>query len=1112
MNREVKILYQRIKKFKNKKTKILVLENVFYVLNSFLIISLLVIFYEMVFKSEPQIRKFEFFTLVILLLTLILVKVLPIIISFIKEKSLISTAREIGKLSPDIKDELQNILELDKTNRYSSSVELIDASIYSFFNKIIDVNFDSLLSYSQITKPIKLFLLLCIILLLPNFNSAYNNSLKSILFYNSQFYEKEIVLWKINPGSKQILKGNNVVIQAELDGIQTKTIELNYKNELQSEWIKKTIISDSVNVFNAELKNINYNTRYFLSLENHKSKTYLLEAIDFPEIKSLKVKITPPKYSKLTAVFQIDNGNINALKGSKVNIDLSVSKNLLKGKIKFAEEEKNFKINGSKLSGEFIISKNSNYKFELTDSLGFSNSNPIDYSITVIKDSYPQIEIINPDKDIKLGGDNSVPFEIKLKDDFGFNKLQLKYRLSKSLYEKINEGYENIVLDINKNELEQTKYFLWKMDSLNLAASDEVSYFFEISDNDNVSGPKITKSKIYKITVPSIDEILSESDDVYTDSFNELDEALKQAEELKEEFARVENELKKKDEKLNYTEKEKIKEALEKYEKLVEQTLETNKKLNDLKEKLSENNLLSEETLKKYEELQNLFEEIGSEELQKAFQDMNKLLDQMNRKNAQNKFDQIKFNEEQFQKSLQRTINLLKRLQVEQKVENVKNRIENSINQQEEILENNNNESNEKLAKRQEQVSKSLEELEKESQQLEELMKELENTPLDEINKLNEKIEEQRNTEKSESAKNNLMQGNKNEARNIQNEIKQNMESLQQDISQIQSMMKQKNQLETLYGLMRVFNGLIELSSNQEALHLQIKKGNKYSTDYNEIIKSESLINSKLGSLILQINKIAQKSFLITPELGRAIGNSRRAVISSIADLTESRSEAAIRNTENAMSSVNESALIIKKLIEFLLSDQNSSGSGSGMSMMQQLKKMGQQQMDLNQLTSKMLQGKKLSQEQMSQMQRMAQQQELIRRSLSELNRENKTKGKSKTLSQNLDKILDDMQEVIKKMRSEDFDDEIKLKQDKILSKLLDAQKSLNERDFEDKRESVSGSELKRLSPEEIRNLKNISDELKEELIKSLKEGYSKDYENMIRRYFEQLQNKKSEN
>jgi hypothetical protein len=145
--------------------------------------------------------------------------------------------------------------------------------------------------------------------------------------------------------------------------------------------------------------------------------------------------------------------------------------------------------------------------------------------------------------------------------------------------------------------------------------------------------------------------------------------------------------------------------------------------------------------------------------------------------------------------------------------------------------------------------------------------------------------------------------------------------------------------------------------------------------------------------------------------------------------------------------------------------------------------------------------------QQQAHLQRLAQEQAAIQKSLAELNKEAREAGESKKLSSNLENILEEMKEVVSGLNTQKIDDDLIRKQDKILSKLLDAQRSINERDFEKNRESFSGQNFNQESPSELLlNDERAKDILREELLKSLKEGYSKDYQELIRRYFQTLE------
>ncbi|RPI75351.1 MAG: hypothetical protein EHM47_02900 [Ignavibacteriales bacterium] len=98
-------------------------------------------------------------------------------------------------------------------------------------------------------------------------------------------------------------------------------------------------------------------------------------------------------------------------------------------------------------------------------------------------------------------------------------------------------------------------------------------------------------------------------------------------------------------------------------------------------------------------------------------------------------------------------------------------------------------------------------------------------------------------------------------------------------------------------------------------------------------------------------------------------------------------------------------------------------------------------------------------------------------------------------------------------MNTEKLDDQLVQKQEKILSKLLDAQRSINERDFEKNRESNTAENILRESPAELNLFSDEGqDKIKDELNKAVREGFTRDYENLIRRYFEALNQSKVEN
>jgi DNA-binding FadR family transcriptional regulator len=65
----------------------------------------------------------------------------------------------------------------------------------------------------------------------------------------------------------------------------------------------------------------------------------------------------------------------------------------------------------------------------------------------------------------------------------------------------------------------------------------------------------------------------------------------------------------------------------------------------------------------------------------------------------------------------------------------------------------------------------------------------------------------------------------------------------------------------------------------------------------------------------------------------------------------------------------------------------------------------------------------------------------------------------------------------------------------------------MHEHDYEKKRKAETGTHMARRSPNDIDpNSLEGKSQLHEELLKALEQGYSKDYQELIRKYFEKLE------
>lgn len=235
-------------------------------------------------------------------------------------------------------------------------------------------------------------------------------------------------------------------------------------------------------------------------------------------------------------------------------------------------------------------------------------------------------------------------------------------------------------------------------------------------------------------------------------------------------------------------------------------------------------------------------------------------------------------------------------------------------------------------------------------------------------------------------------------------------------------------------------------------------------------------------------------------------GDALRAMGESTEALTERSSRQAVGEQKTSMMHLNELALLLSDLMDQMQNQQAGGQGGQSMQqMMQQLQQMSGQQQKLNEQIQQMLndmQGNRLGQDAQQRLRQMAAQQDALRRQLKELSRNRELNGKALG---DLNKIAEEMEKTIEELQRGGASRRTVQRQQEILTRLLNASKSLRERGKEKKRESEEGQSFNRQSPGELTPAEQ-AEELRRALLRALESGYAPDYEELIKRYFELLQ------
>ena len=1173
-----KEILSKLRNTRRKETLLLFTIGFFKVLSVLAISFLTVSLIELIGNGDSVFRG----TLAFLSLALIIVSVVFFLVpplmrwSGLKNKpSLENIALRVGEYYSELKDKLCNVIQLiEKFNKKSArpdntSKDLALAAFERVTHLSENKNFDVIIDKNNYKKLIFYFSisLLALILNFGIFNSSLGASFYRISHFNESFIPPPPFTITIQPQDSTILRTHPIQIRVIAKGEAPERISFYLKEKQQKKFDEYTLRLDSLNSYYYEIPSLKESISFYAEADwmgtSVITTTSNIKVIDKPLVKSLSGRVIFPRYTKL-APKQLNEktAEISALVGSRVQLGILANKELQSAKIvlqtrRLARVSINdsisepsdsviydttrlqMQVDGQKASGGFSIKSSGVYFIDLLDKNNQKNDDPIKYEITATKDDNPTISLLEPITNVQVTEDAILPIRLAIADDYGFSTLKLHYRLIKSRYSEPETKFSSINIPIISKELAQEIPYIWNLNDVNISPDDVYEYYLEVFDNDIVSGPKSAKTQNLIVKLPSLDQVLNESDKENEEIDNKLKDVLKKAEQVKKEIKELNQELLKKQNQKNidWKDKKKAEEIIKKQQDLQKKMSDIQKNLEKMTQNLKNKNALSKETLQKYKELQKLMSEVNSPELQKMQENLQRAMKQLSPEKIQEAMKKVKFDEEKFRKSIERTMKILKRLKAEQKVDALKKRADELEAKQKELEKATKNTNpkdkakKEKLAKKQKAIQEDFKKMAKELKKLEKLMKELGDMPMKELEKAKQSLNKQETQKAMQKAMKNLKNGNFSKSRKSQKKASSNMKKFSQQMQSLKNAMQEKGIKEAIRKMKKSISDLLKLSEDQEKLKAKTKSMDYNSTQFQQLLTEQLKINQGLANTINNLMALSKKSFAVTPQMAAQLGNAMQQMQEALNQMAERNIGKSSQQQAKAMSSMNQAILSMQGMLAQMQKSKscsNPNGQGPGSSgkngkggtpmpdaegFMKQLQQLANQQQGINSAMQQLAgnQGS-LSMEQQAQMSRLVAQQQQVQQSIQQLSEQQhqiqNRDGKKIGLG-NLDKIAKEMKETINDLKKGYIRPKTLQRQERILSRLLDATRSIHERDRENIRESEVGIDQNRKSPNQI-DLSTQEGKTRalQELLKSIQQGYTKDYESLIRRYFEQLQEK----
>lgn len=1026
-------------------------------------------------------------------------------------------ARELGIRDDQIRDRLLNALQLHSSTESHQlySPDLIDQALVKI---VPDLPRDtkSLIPRRGRQRSVKLLLgvtaLLVLLILLQG--NPLLQAFDRLRHYDRVFVDPGLITVRLTPGDTTLIRGDDLLIQAFPVGtLIPATLQLavsrggeNFIYPLRRRGKDFTLL----------LERVHAPFLYYIIGERLQSDTCQVEVRDRPVITDFQVSLTYPAYTGLLPLELEHNiGSFSAVYSSTANFTMQASTELTTAQLVLSNGDV---IQMSPVDTVFqahlTVTRDLEYYFHLADRDSLTNMDPLNWQIIMVPDSHPVLTLASPRDGERVT--RRVPFLGSGIDDYGITRFQLRYKLVSPFMQ--SQYAEFSLSDATAEELsawsrldlpftslgvgEALLDYSWDLRATDALPEDEILLFVLLWDNDTISGPKWTRSPLIRINLPGTAEMYLAVESDEDAELERAHEIVERSRENLEELQELMTELRVDPERLDWETQRQLENIIQEQLELAQSAETMQENLEQLKQALEENQLFSAEVVEKLQKLTELLQELMTEEMKEL---LRQLQDEQppTPEELQAAMEKAKQELDAFLEQMEQLLSILEQLQMEQKLEELARLAEELRTRQEQLNEQADAESPPvDLGEQQARLADETEALQEAIEQAEQEFGDNPHFPSEQLMEASEFISDQ---ELSERMQSNAQQMESDPAGSLPQG-----EQLASDLGQLQQMLQDASDSARMSAMAdlnaaidRVIHRLLVISLLFEQQQLDVTGLQPENSDFGRCAFQQLSLTGALVNSLQDVTELMMQSFFISRSVLTHLRNAAGQSTEGVIDFEERRLSSLAGREARIMGGVNAAIYALMQNQE----QMNAAESATGFQeMMEQLMQASSDQQCLNSQCQKLMSGQQGSSQKPLgiSLSEMAREQGRLRQQMEQLSQQaSEMSGGSKPLG-DLGEIARQMSEVEEQLQNRQYTERTRKLQERILNQMLDSQRSVREKERSQERESRTATPIDRASPSEL-TPDMTPDVLRHQLMQALKEGYSREYLELVRAYYRRL-------
>ena len=1037
-------------------------------------------------------------------------------------------ARIIGRHFGEVKDKLLNTLQLREMNDVSSQQQaLIDAAIEQRSRELVPVPFANAIDLRRNTRYLRFALppLAVLVILLFAAPSLITGPTQRLIAHNSEFIPEAPFRFVIVNEELVVPEEQDFELTVELQGNAIpQLVELDIDGQ-RIPLVKK----DAVH-FQHRFRNVRDAIDFRLTAEGFSSEMHTLKTIPDPLLLDFSMELDYPDYLGMEDGTVLNLGDLSVPVGTAVRWNVN-ARSADRLEFIFDDTTHVVRLNGnSGQRGSFSTARRfmQGHTYRMLPGNGDRVAqDPLNYRVEVIPDLHPTIQVETRSDSTAI---KRMFYRGEIGDDHGFKRLLFHYRFvtgGDSVPADRHSG--SIELPVDRKNTRQEFFHSWDLYDLTINPGDRLEHWFEVWDNDGVHGSKSARSAVQVFAAPTLKELAQQQEKSSGSVKSELTESIKEAQDIQKELEKLRRELLDKKE-MNWQDKQKMQNVLDRQKELQQRIEQNTQQLRESQQQQQEFRQMDEQLLEKQQQIQELFENVLTEEMKELYRKVQEMMEALDKDQLQEQLKDMKMSQEDIEKELDRTLELFKQMEVEQKAQDLAEQLKDLAQKQDELAEETKEgrTDQEELQKQQEELNKEFEELRKEMDALEEKNAELEQ-PMD----LPDTGQQEQEIQKDQQQSSDQLQKKQNQkASGSQKNAAEKMEQMAFQMENAMANNAQEQQEEDMDALRQLLENIVQLSFDQEKVMAEMASTNIRDPRFMEHGRQQRKLRDDAKVIEDSLFALSKR----VPQLEGIVNREMNAVNANMDEATEHLGEAranerfkpmAADKQQHAMTSLNNLALLLDEALQQMMQQMmqqgkpgsgscSKPGSGQGQGNKPNMAKMKAQQealqKQLEEMRKAMEKGKKpgekpgekgpggLGMPGMSQqMAQMAAQQAAIRKEMQRLAQELNKDGSGS--GNGLQKLAEQMEEQEKDIVNKKIDRQTMQRQQDIMTRLLEHEKAERERELDQKRTSNEGQEHP--APDPARFFEHHRRKAREaELLRTVPPGLKPYYRDRVNAYF----------